>query len=332
MLKSIGFACVCILAMLAVGCGSKDSAGASTGGGATPGKLTIAVIPKGTTHAYWKSVEAGARAAGTDLGVTIQWKGPLQEDDRAGQIAVVEEFITDKVDGIVLAPLDDTALQRPVASAMSAKIPVVIIDSALKGDAGKDFVSFVATNNLQGGEMAGEQLAKVLNGKGNIVLLRYVEGSASTNDRETGFLDAISKHPDMHMLVDNRYGGATEAESQTAALNLSDQLAKADGVFCPNESSTLGMLSALKKNNLAGKVHFVGFDATPREVEALQAGDVDALVAQDPQKMGYEGVKAVVDQIRGTPPAVRIDSGVALITKDNLNTPDIQKLLGTNTK
>jgi ribose transport system substrate-binding protein len=291
-------------------------------------KLTIAVIPKGTTHSYWKSVKAGAEAAGKELGVNIIYKGPLKEDDRAQQISVVEQFVSDNVSGIVLAPLDEAALVRPVREAAGQKIPVVIIDSALKATAGTDFVSFIATNNRQGGNIAGDQMAKILGGKGKLVLLRYAEGSASTEEREAGFLESIKKNPDMSMLVDNRYGGATVSEAETASLNLLDQIKQADGIFCPNESSTMGMLLALRQNNLAGKVHFVGFDASAPLIAALKAGEIDALVAQNPTKMGYLGVKTCVSAIRGETVPQSIDSGVQLITRDNLNDPEVQKLLG----
>jgi ribose transport system substrate-binding protein len=288
---------------------------------------TIAVIPKGTTHSYWKSVEAGAKAAGQDLNVQIQYKGPLQEDDAAGQIALVQEFISDKVSGIVLAPLNDTALLGAVQSATAAKIPVVIIDSGLKGEVGKDYVTYVGTNNTLGGKMAGDQMAKILGGNGKLVLLRYVEGSASTSQREQGFLDAVHERPGLSMLVDNRYGGASVSEAQSMSLNLLDQLRQADGVFCPNESSSIGMLHALEQNNLAGKIHFVGFDATPPLVDALKKGEIDALVSQDPMKMGRLGVQACVDDLNGKPQPPVIDSGVQLITRDNLSDPAVQKLL-----
>jgi ribose transport system substrate-binding protein len=175
--------------------------------------------------------------------------------------------------------------------------------------------------------MAGDQLAKILGGKGKIVLLRYSEGSASTEEREAGFLEVIKKNSDMTMLVDNRYGGATVSEAETASLNLLDQIKQADGIFCPNESSTMGMLLALRQNNLAGKVHFVGFDASAPLIAALKAGEIDALVAQNPTKMGYLGVKTCVSAIRGETVPQSIDSGVQLITRDNLNDPDVQKLL-----
>ena len=291
-------------------------------------KLKLAVIPKGTTHIFWKSVEAGAQAAGKEFGAEIIWKGPLKENDRAQQIAIVEQFVQEGVSGIVLAPLDNTALQRPVAAALSKKIPVVIFDSALKGEAGKDFVCFVATDNTKGGMWGGEYLSKLLNGKGKIVLLRYQVGSASTQEREYGFLAAVAKNPGLKMVVDNRYAGATAGEAKTAAMNIIDKLKEVDGVFAPNESSTFGMLLALRQNNLAGKIKFVGFDTSPPLLEALQKGEIDGLVAQDPTKMGYEGVKALVNSIRGKQVPKTVDTGVRLITRENLNSPEIKKLLG----
>jgi ribose transport system substrate-binding protein len=295
--------------------------------GADAPRVRIAVIPKGTTHVFWKSVEAGAQAAGQEAHVEIVWKGPLKENDRAQQIAIVEQFVTEGVGGIVLAPLDDTALQRPVAMAMAKKIPVVIVDSALKGEAGKDFVSFVATDNRKGGEMAGARLAEALGGKGAVSLLRYQVGSASTDAREAGFLAEIAKHAELRVLVDNRYAGATSSEAKTAALNLLDKLRESNGIFTPNESSTFGMLLALRQANLIGKVKFVGFDTSPALVEALKGGEIAALVAQDPQKMGYLGVKTLTDHLGGRKVESTVDTGVALVTKANLSTPEIKKML-----
>lgn len=290
--------------------------------------LTLAVIPKGTTHSFWKSVEAGARQAAKELGVEVQWKGPLVENDRAGQISVIEQFTGQGVDGIVVAPLDDTAMRRPIQAAGEAKIPVVIIDSALKATPGKDFVSFVATNNRQGGVIAGEQLAKLLNGKGKVVLLRYQEGSASTDERESGFLEVMGKNPGIEMLVTNRYAGATTGEAKTAALQMVDQLQSADGVFCPNESSTFGMLLALRQTGLAGKIKFVGFDGSSDLLKGLTAGEIDALVLQNPTRMGYLGVTTLVKSIRGETVEPRIDSGCGLVTKENLESPETRVLLG----
>jgi ribose transport system substrate-binding protein len=287
----------------------------------------IAVIPKGSTHSHWKSVEAGAKKAGDELGYTILWKAPLKENDRAQQIAIVEQFASEGVAGIVLAPLDDQALLRPVRAAVGKGIPVIVFDSGLKGESGKDFISYVGTDNRLGGSLGGEELARLLNGKGKVVLLKYSEGSASTAEREAGFLEAIKKHPDIKLIVDNRYGGVTASEAQATALNMLDQLREADGIFCSNESLTFGMLLALRQNNLIGKAKFVGFDASTELVEALRKGEIQALVAQNPKKMGYEGVKAMVAHIKGEKVPAVIDSGVQLITPQNIESAEVKELL-----
>ena len=165
---------ISLVLMLFIACGSEQTG---------PVKTTIAVIPKGTTHEFWKSIHAGAVKAQRELDIEIIWKGPLKEDDREDQIALVENFISRGVSGIVLAPLDDTALRVPVANAVSSGIPVVIIDSGLQSE---DFVSFVATDNYRGGRLAGDDMAQRLNQTGKVIMLRYQEGSASTMKRETG--------------------------------------------------------------------------------------------------------------------------------------------------
>jgi ribose transport system substrate-binding protein len=292
------------------------------------GELKIAVIPKGTTHVFWKSVEAGARRAAEELKVDIIWKGPVKENDRAQQISIVEQFINEGISGIVIAPMDNVALVRPVASARKKKIPVVIYDSALNGEPGKDFVSYIATNNMKGGSLGGERLAQLLKGKGKVILLRYMVGSASTVEREAGFLEAIRKHKGIELIVENRYAGATASEAKVATMNMVDKLKEADGIFCPNETSTFGMLLTLRQINLAGRVKFVGFDTSPPLIEALQKSDIDALVAQDPTRMGYESVMTMVKHIRGEKTQQVIDTGVQLLTRENLNDPEVKTLLG----
>lgn len=288
----------------------------------------IAVVPKGTTHSFWKTVEAGAREAGAEFGVEILWKGPLKEDDRAQQIGVVQQFVGSGVSAIVLAPLDDTALRTPVKSATERNIPVVIFDSGLKGEAGRDFVSFVATNNRLGGRLGGQELARLLGGKGKVVLLRYSEGSDSTAQREAGFLEVMKEHPGITVILDNRYGGATVAAAQDTSLNLIDKLREADGIFCPNESSTQGMLLALRQTGLAGKKLFVGFDTSPALLAALNKGDIHALVAQNPRKMGYLGVATAVQHLRGIKVEPLVDTGCVLVTKANRSTPEVEAVIG----
>ncbi|MEQ8762798.1 MAG: substrate-binding domain-containing protein [Planctomycetota bacterium] len=287
----------------------------------------IAVIPKGTSHVFWSSIEAGARRAGEELGVEIIWKGPAAEGDRESQIKIVEQFVTEGVSGIVLTPLDDEALLRPVRLAASQKIPVVIADSDLNGELGKDFISFVATDNVEGGRIAGRALVDLLGGSGKVVLLRYNVGSASTENREKGFLEVLGEHPGIEVLVDNQYAGATPEDAIRKSGDMLDTLQRADGIFCSNESATHGMLITLQKNGLAGKVKFVGFDNSPALVQGLRDGEIDALVVQNPRRMGYESVKAVVAHIRGEEVSQTIDTGVQLVTRENMDQAEIAELI-----
>jgi ribose transport system substrate-binding protein len=185
----------------------------------------------------------------------------------------------------------------------------------------------VSTNNHRAGEMAGEQLGKLLHGKGTVAVLRYLEICAATGQREAGCLEAIKKFPAIQVILDNRYSGETISEAQSTALDVLDKLKEADGIFCPNEPTTFGILLALRQNNLAGSKKFVGFDTSPALVEGLKRGEIQALTAQNPKKMGREAVLALVAKMKGeTVPAV-IDSGAAVVTKENLGTPEIQALL-----
>lgn len=288
-------------------------------------KIQIAVIPKGTTHEFWKTIRAGAVKASRELGVDIIWKGPQKEDDRAQQIMVVEDFINRGVDGIVLAPLDDRALCRPVQDAVRETIPVVIIDSELQGE---DFVSFVATDNYKGGVIAARKLGELLGGKGEIFLIRYQEGSASTTKREKGFLDTItSEFPDVSLLVQDQHTGATTETAYQLAENLIGRFPEVEGIFCPNESSTFGTLRALQESGLAGKIKFVGFDSSPKLIQALRDGHIHGLVLQNPMKMGYLGVKQMVLHLRGQSIESRVDTGVYLATRENMDDTEMKNLL-----
>jgi ribose transport system substrate-binding protein len=312
-----------VLVLTGSGCGKKE-------GGSTSGKLTVAVIPKGTTHEFWKSIHAGALKAAEECGVEVIWKGPLKEDDREAQISVVEDFISRKVAGIVLAPLDDAALRAPVAGAMHAGIPVVIIDSDLQGN---EYVSFVATDNFLGGQLAGKKMIELLKGKGKVVMLRYEEGSASTTKREAGFLAAIAAAPGITVTSASQFGGATTETAYKASENLLAPLREqsgklsVDGIFTPNESTTFGMLRALQDARLAGSVIFLGFDSSTKLIEALQKGELNGLVLQNPLRMGYLGVKTLADHLRGEKVGQRIDTGVTLATRENMDQQEIRELL-----
>jgi ribose transport system substrate-binding protein len=323
MRKPLVFVSILGTCLALVTCGRHDNEKQS-------GKLTIAVIPKGTTHEFWKSIHAGAEKAASEFGVEVIWKGPLKEDDRDAQISVMEDFTTRRVSGIVLAPLDELALRGPVANAVRAGIPVVIIDSDLKSD---DYVSFAATDNYLGGRLGAQRLAEILHGRGRVIMLRCLEGSASTMNREQGFLDEIAKSKGITVVSSNQYGGATTETAYRASENLLGPLKDAsgkltiDGIFTPNESTTFGMLRALQDGGFAGKVRFVGFDSSIKLVEALRNGQLNGLVLQNPFQMGYLGVKTIVSHLKGEQVPKRIDTGVTMITRENMDQPEMSQLL-----
>lgn len=298
--------------------------------------LRVALVPKGTTHEFWKSIHAGGVKAAKEAGnVELTFRGPEREDDREQQVSLVQNLVSSKYDAIVLAPLDDKALVGPVKDATAAGIPVVIIDSGLQAEAGKDFVSFVATDNYKGGQLAAQRMIKSLGGdaaKGRVLMLRYQEGSASTAQREQGFADEIVKAKGITFIDPKRYAGATRATAQEAAENLLASNTDLQGVYCPNESSTFGMLLALRSRTLAGKVNFVGFDSSEGLVQAMSAGEIDGLVVQNPMRMGYLGVKTALDHLHGTKAEKSIDTGCALVTKDNMSTPEMKELLAPDFK
>jgi ribose transport system substrate-binding protein len=317
------------------GCGDNGSTSATTGPGAASGakKLRIAVIPKGTTSEYWKIVHAGAVKAQKELAPTqaveLIYKGSLKEDQSADEISVVEDMFNNKVDAIVLAPNSFDALAPVVDTAAKKNIPVVIIDSAVKTDSYK---SFVATDNKKGGYMGGKELAREIGGKGKVIMLRYQEGSASTEEREQGFLDAM-KEAGITPVDVAKHGGVTADACQKVADNLiaayktPDGTLSIDGIFCPNYPTTFGMLRALEDAKLAGKVKFVGFDADVILAQAVKDKKINALVVQDPINMGYKGVMAAVDLANGKKVDRTIDTGVHLVTTENVNTPEAKEIL-----
>lgn len=307
-------------------------AAAATIASAQSQPLNIAVVPKGTTHEFWKAIHAGAvkaerelNAAGTP--VRIIWKGPLREDDREQQVQVVENFVGQRVSGIVLAPLDSRSLVAPVETAVRGKIPVVIIDSALQT---KAYTSFVSTDNREGGRIAARELGKMLGGKGNVILLRYAVGSASTEEREAGFLEIMAKDfPEIRIVSSDQHAGATRDTARRASENLLNRFGRnLQGVFTPNESSAAGMLLALRDAGLAGgKVKFVAFDSGETLNAGLKAGDIQGLVVQNPLNMGYLGVKTLVASLKGEAVPPVIDTGVGFVTRENFNDPALADIV-----
>src|SRR5882757_2767986 len=254
---------------LATGCNKKPPENTS---GATT-KHAIAVIPKGTTHIYWQSVKAGAEAAGKEFGYEIQWNGPERETDRERQIQIIEDFIVQKVDGVVLAPLDKDALVPSVEKLAGLKIPCAIIDSAVATD---KYTTFAATDNYQGGVLAARRMGEILGGKGNVIVLKYVPGSASTTDRENGFIETIQKEFAGIKIVDSKYGQDTVETGLQAAEDMLTKNKDVQGFFACNAPTAVAALQALQSQNRP-EIKMVGFDAEKASIEGSNTGQIYAL-------------------------------------------------------
>ena len=284
----------------------------------------IGVVPKAVAHVFWQSVHAGAVAAAREADVDIEWKGPPKETDFTRQIEIVDAMINARLDGIVMAPTEATALVTVVERAEREGIPVAIFDSGINTE---KYVSFVATNNYEAGVLAARQMAERLDSKGRIVVVKNVPGSASTTQREKGFEETLSREfPEIHILAE-QYCMSDRARALAVSENMLTAHPDLDGVFASAEPGTIGAAKALRSRGLAGKVRFVGFDFSDTIEKDLTDGVVDSLVVQDPFNIGYEAVKTIVAKLNGEIPEKRIDSPATIVTVDNLSEPRIDALV-----
>lgn len=337
MIRTCLYLLTAVACLIPTGCGSRTT---------TTYKYRIAVIPKGLTHEFWKSIERGARRAAADLtaegiAVEILWDGPRKESDAQDQIGIVQTMTNSRgVHGLVLAPQDSKAMVPVVRETVERKIPVVIIDSGL--DDPSLIVKYVATDNYNGGRMAAKRLLEVLAAEGKpapkLVLFRYQVGSESTEQREKGFVDQIQDEiarlkkegkATPAIISDNVYAGATVDSAQAAAGPLLVKIKdEADGVFAVNESAATGLLNAMRSQNLNKKIRLVAFDSSEPLLQAVEEGDVSGTIVQDPYRMGYLGVWVLVRSLEGEEVGQggkNLTTGEYLLTKENLNTTETRE-------
>jgi len=318
----------CLLGLATGGCRQSSDGDSSD-------KLTIAVIPKCTSHEFWKTVEIGARDAAEKYGVEMKWEGASTETQLAEQNKIIENMINLDVDGIALAPLNRQAMRKRVEDAVAAGIPVVIFDSAVDGEAHS---SFVATDNERGGVMGAEHMLKLLGGKGDVLVLRYIQGAGSTEARAEGFITTAEaggiRVVDDPYCEDGEVAGAKRTSLNTLERFIENDRLLLDGIFCCNDRSSLGMLDALeelRKSGIEIRAKFICFDFAPDLVAGLQEGKIDAMVAQNPRKMGYLAVETLVKLLRKEPINKTIDTGAELVTLARLEKePDLRQLVGAD--
>ncbi len=285
----------------------------------------IGVIPKETVSMYWEGVRQGALKAGEEEKYEILWNGPEIETDRERQIQVVEDMIVQKVDGIILAPTDRKAMVPSVEKIAAKNIPCVIIDSGVETD---QYLSFMATDNFKGGVLAAKRIGEILGGKGKIIVVEWTPNSGSTDARLQGFRETLAKESPDIRIVDAKYPNPpTMDKARDVTQDMLTRNPDIDGLFACNATTAGGALTALQSFQGQKKIKMVGFDAWPMVVEGLDKGELDSLIIQNPYKMGYEGVKAIVRKLKGEQVPRQVDTGVELITKERLSDPKVKELL-----
>ena len=289
----------------------------------------VAVIPKGTSHLFWVSVQAGALAAGKQFDLEILWNGAATETDYSRQIQIVDSMVAQEVDGIALAASERKALVGVVDRAMAAGIPVTVFDSGIDSE---NYTSFIATDNYEAGKLGARKLAELLGGKGGVAMIMHAPGSLSTMDRERGFTDAVKAEFPGIRIVAEQYGMSDRAKSRAAAENILAAHPDLDGFFASTEPSSTGISLALKAREMNGKVKFVAFDSSEAMIGDLKSGTIHAMVVQDPFKLGYEAVRTIHDKLNGRTPEKRIDLHARVITRADLETSEIQQLLNPDVK
>lgn len=308
-MKRALLALVCLAAL--AGCQKQD-------------KKVIAVIPKGTSHLFWLSVQAGAMSAGKEFGVQIEWNGPAAETEYPRQIQIMDSFISRRVDGIALAAAERKALVGAVDRAAAAGIPVTVFDSGLDSE---NFMTFLATDNLEAGRMAARALGRMLDAKGKVAMVMHAPGSASTMDRERGFEEAIkAEFPDIK-IVASQFGLSDRSKAMGVTENILTAHPEINGIFASSEPSSMGVSLALKSRGLAGKVKQVAFDSSDAMIEDLKAGVISAMVVQDPFRMGHDAVQTLVDKLNGKTPPKRVDLSARVVTKEDLDNPEVRRLV-----
>ena len=271
-------------------------------------------------------MKAGAEKAGQEVDASILWQGPPKETEIAQQISIVQDMITRRVSALVLAACDENALVSVVAQAVNAGIPVIMIDSGVKSDLPK---SLVATDNVEGARMAARQMAELLDHKGEVGLLPFVSGAATSELREQGFKEGLREFPEMPLVVTN-YSQSDVGTGMNVTSDMITAHPALAGIFAANEPGAIGAAQALRAAGKVGQVKLIGFDATGEQLRALREGVIQALIVQNPFKMGYEAVKAAVAVLDGEEVPPLIDTGVTVVTLENIDTEEVQALLNPN--
>ena len=291
----------------------------------------IAVIVKSSSSNFWINVQKGASESMKDApGYTMSFQGPALESSIAEQVNMVENAVSRKVAGIVLAPSDPDALVPAVKKAWEAKIPVVLIDSMLSfgsmTSGQQYFQSFLATDNALAGALCAKELIAKVGQTGKIAVMSYVAGAGSELGRVGGFTKYIRAHSKLKIV------GPFYSQSQMAtALNQTTDVLAANpdliGIFGANEPTTVGMARAIAQSGKTGKLAAVGFDGSQDEQGFIKDGTLHSIAVQGSYQMGSLGVKTLVGVIEGKAVPKFVNTGVVIVNRKNIDKPEAKNVL-----
>ena len=287
-------------------------------------RIRIGIVPKAVAHEFWGAVRAGAEEAGRAAGVDIEWQGPPAETAFTRQIEIVDAMINSRVDGLVLAPTEATALVGPVDRAIREGIPVVIFDSGINSE---NYVSFVASNNYEAGVTAAHTMADLVGDEAKVVVVKNVAGGNSTMQREAGFEETLRERFPGIEIADSKYCQSDRALALGVTENMLTAHPDLDGIFASGEPGTVGAAKALRNRGRSDTVQLVGFDWTFTLEQDFREGMIRALVVQDPFRIGSKAVETVLAALRGETPPKRINTDIYVVTPDNIDDPKIRAVL-----
>jgi len=319
---------------LVAACGAQvresGGGGESQGGGGGKGEnapVQLAVVPKAIGFDFWEQVRLGAECAAQKASgqVDVQWDGVTSETDVNGQVNLLQNFITQGVDGLVYAATDAKVLSKVTQSAKQQGVTVVNIDSGTEPQ--PPDVPVFATDNVAAAEQVPELIAKELGKEGGeVAFIPFQQGTVTNEQREEGFKNGLKKHPELELVAEQ-----SSQSDYNKALQVTEDILTAhpdlDAIFAANEPGVLGAAEAVRQAGKAGDVVIIGWDASSEEVQGVSDGVISALVVQNPFKMGYDGTNAAIKIIREGAKVESEDTGSTIVTKDNLQDPKVQSVL-----
>ncbi|WP_413988255.1 ABC transporter substrate-binding protein [Labrys okinawensis] len=298
-------------------------------------KFTIALIPGLTTDAFYITMRKGAEAAAKAVGAELVFQG-APDFNPVTQTPVLDAVIARKPDAILIAPTDKVQLVQPLKKAVDAGIPVITVDTFIgtgqyqTGSGDADFpLSYVASDNLLGGRMAADALAKAIGGKGKVYVSNVKPGVSTTDQREEGFKEEMKKYPDITVLETQfNDDDANKAASQFQSVYArNSDLA---GVFGANLFSALGAANGVQQAGQSGKIRVAAFDAPTSIVDNIKSGLVDIAIAQHPAEIGYFGVMAAYAHLTGQSIPTSIGTGFTEMDKSNVDQPEVARFIYQN--